>query len=117
MAKSLLLDTVAWDLVLDSSGNIALASDPYALAQNAACAIRLWLGELWYDTTQGIPYLQEIMGQPPSLPLLKAQFAAAALTVEGVVAAQVFISGFSGRQITGQVQVTDQSGQVSAASF
>jgi hypothetical protein len=31
--RTLLLDTVAWDLVLDVNGNIAVADEPYALAQ------------------------------------------------------------------------------------
>ena len=37
--KSLLLDPRSWDLTVDVSNNIAVASDPYSLAQDAACAI------------------------------------------------------------------------------
>lgn len=33
MAKTLLLDQSAWDLVLDASGSIALAAAPYLLNQ------------------------------------------------------------------------------------
>lgn len=106
-----------WDLCLDANGNIALASDPYSLAQDAACAIRTFLGECYYDTTIGVPYWTEILGHLPTLQYVKAQLAAAAETVPEVVSAQVFITSFVNRQIAGQVQVTDSAGTVTAANF
>lgn len=115
--NTLLLDTVLWDLVLDVHGNIAVAAAPYALAQDAASAIRLVQGELWYDTKPGIPYFASILGKAPPLALLKARFVAAAMTVPGVASAKCFISSFSGRTLTGQVQVTSASGQTSTAAF
>jgi hypothetical protein len=114
---TLLLDTQLWDLVCDASGNIALAAPPYAVAQDAASACRLFLGECWYDTSQGVPYIQQILGKYPPLSLVKAQLVAAALTVPGVITAQVFITSFAGRKLQGQVQVTDTSGATSAAAF
>lgn len=115
--KTLLLDLTDWDLVVDVNGNIAVATDPYSLAQDAASAIKLFSGELWYDTTQGIPYFQTTLGKFPSLALLKQQFVAAALTVPGVTAARCFITGVSGRRLTGQVQTTDAAGNVAAVGF
>lgn len=103
--------------MLDVNGNIALASNPYALAQDAASAIKLFAGELWYDTTQGIPYLSTVLGRLPSLAYLKGQFEEAALTVPEVASAKVFISSVSDRGVSGQVQVTSTSGETSAASF
>ncbi len=50
------LDTVAWDLTVDTTGNIAVASNPYSMAQDAASAIRTFQGEVYYDTTLGIPF-------------------------------------------------------------
>ena len=117
MADTLLLDRTTWDLCLDASGNIAVASGPYALAQDAASAIRLFATELWYDTAQGVPYFASILGQPPPIALMKAQFEAAALTVPGVVSAVAFISKIEGRTVTGQVQITDATGTVAAATF
>lgn len=114
---TLLLDRTTWDLCLDSFGNIALASEPYALAQDAASAIRLFAGELWYDTTQGIPYFAQILGRTPPIALMKSQFVAAALTVPGVVSARCFINSISDRKVTGQIQVTDAAGVISVASF
>ncbi|PVX61228.1 hypothetical protein [Paraburkholderia unamae] len=115
--NSLYLNPSTWDLAVDASGNIAVCEDPYALAQNAATAVRTFLGECWYDTTIGIPYFQQILGHLPTLQYVKSQMAAAAETVSGVVSAQVFITGFTNRQITGQLQITDSTGTVSAANF
>lgn len=118
MAATLLLDTLTWDLVVDINGNIAKASAPYALAQDAASAIKLFKGELWYNVVPGVPYWQDILGaSPPPYSLMKAKFEAAALTVPGVVEAKCIISSFSHRNIGGQVQVTDTFGNISAAAF
>lgn len=115
--KTLLLDQVKWDLVQDAFGNIAVAANPYALAQDAASAIKLFAGELYYDTTKGIPYFSTILGEAPPLAYIKAQFNAAALTVPEVVAAQSFIESFIDRKIKGQVQVTNEEGVIMTATF
>ena len=109
--------TPAWDLALDASGNIAKASVPYALAQDAASAIRTFIGEVYYDTTQGIPYFTQILGQYPPLNLMRQQFIRAAMTVPGVKAAQVYFTSYTNRVITGQVQVTDYDGNITAVGF
>lgn len=114
--SSLLLDST-WDLMVDANGNIAVCDSPYALAQDAATAIRLFLGELYYDTSKGVPYFDQILGHATPLNLLKARFEAAALTVPGVVAAQCFISSIQGRKVSGQVTVTDSLGQTQTAVF
>ena len=122
--QTLLLDVAVWDLVLDVNGNIAVASPPYAPAQDAASAMRLFLGELWYDTTQGVPYWSEIIGQAPPVALLKAKLTTAALTVPDVAAivaagGQVacYITAIAGRKVSGQVQITTSSGNTTAAAF
>lgn len=102
---TLLLDTVEWDLVVDIAGNIATATEPYSLAQDAASAIRLFLGELYYDTTKGVPYWDQILGQAPPVNYMRAKFDEAALTVAGVVTAVCFIASITGRTVTGQVQI------------
>ena len=100
-----------WDLCVDVSGNIALASPPYSLAQDVACAVRLFLGELWYDYTQGVPYFQQILGYLPSVQFMKAQFIAAALSVPGIASCACFLFGpGKTRQLGGQLQLRDQTG-------
>lgn len=115
--KTLFLDPNAWDLTIDASGNIAVADDPYSLAQDAASAVKLFLGELWFDTTQGVPYFEQLFGKPPNISLIKAKFETAALTVPDVTAAEVFVTSIVGRNVSGQVQVTDAAGTTTAANF
>lgn len=115
--NTLLLDLSTNDLTVDIDGNIAMASPPYSLAQDAGSAIKLFQGELYFDTSQGVPYFATILAKLPSLSYFKAQMVAAALTVPGVVAAQCFVSGIVNRRLTGQVQVTDQNGVISAVPF
>ena len=119
MPSTLLLDRASWDLVLDANGNIALASEPYSLSQDAASAIRTFLGECYWDTTVGVPWLTQIFGVPNiSIKIVKQLLVNAALTVPDVVAAQVFITGLTQRTLTGQVQVTQGStGATSVAPF
>ena len=118
MPSTLLLDTQTWDLVVDNYGNIAVADEPYALAQDAASACRLFRGELWYDTSQGVPYWQAILGQMPPLAYIKAQLAAAASSVPNVRSAQVFIANITqDRLVSGQVQITGPTGQIVGVNF
>lgn len=114
---TLLLDVDAWDLLVDASGNIAMASDPYSMAQDAASAIKTFQGEVYYDTTVGVPFWRDILGQLPPLSLVKAKFVAAALTVPGVVSAQCFITSLVDRTLRGQVQIVDDEGNASVANL
>lgn len=117
--QTMLLDTQTWDLVLDINGNMAVASDPYSQAQDASSECKLVQGELWYDTTRGIPYFSSIIGRLPPLTLIKSYYTQAVLNnVPGVVAAQVFINGLSPQRVlSGQVQVTNEAGALTAAGF
>ncbi|MBB3743920.1 hypothetical protein FHX10_003419 [Rhizobium sp. BK591] len=117
MASTLLLDTVSWDLTVDIAGNIAVATEPYAQAQDAASAIRTFEAEVYYDTTLGIPYFSQILGYAPPISLMKAYFNSEALSVPGVEKAQSFIISWSDRTVSGQVQIQNDSGEVSAAGF
>jgi hypothetical protein len=89
---TLLLDTVLWDLTVDAAGNIALATEPYALAQDVSSAVRLFLGELWYDNTQGIDYTRKILGESPPLAVFQEYMVGAALTVPDVVSAVALLN-------------------------
>ena len=115
--NTLLLDTVEWDLVLDTSGNIAMASHPYSIAQDVASAIKLFKGELWYNTAPGVPYFSEILGKYPPESLIKARHVAAALTVPNVVQARVVNLGLKDRQLTGDVEVIDTTGAINRVTF
>lgn len=115
--QTLLLDQKTWDLCIDLNGNIAVASEPYAQAQDAASSIRTFQGEVYYDTGRGVPFKQQIFGKLPPASLLKAKFVAAALLVPGVVAARCFLTGFADRRVSGQVQIATETGKITATGF
>ena len=115
MSASLLLDIEAWDLCLDAKGNWALAEDPYAILQNVSTACRLIQGELYYDTTKGVPYWSDVFSGAYPLELLKADLEDAASAVTGVDDATVYISSLTNRELTGQVQVSTAYGTLFAS--
>lgn len=115
--KTLLLDNTYWDLCKDAAGNIAVASEPYARAQDVASAIKTFLAECWYDTSQGVPYFQQILGKAPPIQYFKDQMVAAAMTVPGVVSATCVVESFQDRGVTGAVTFTDADGNTSTVPF
>lgn len=125
MASTLQLDPNAWDLMLDANGNIAVLAEnstnltlPSSLSQDAASAIKTFLGECYWDTTIGVPYLTRILGHAVPLSLLKQLLVDAALTASpDIASAQVFISSFSLGVISGQVQIVSSIGQASMSTF
>lgn len=109
--NTLLLDRTAWDLAIDASGNIAMASETYSTLQDVASSARLFVGELYYGpSTTGIPYFTEAFGRQFPTQLLKARLVAAALTVPGVLSARCFLTSVSERAIQGQIQVETTDG-------
>jgi len=115
--NTLLLDQTEWDVVLDSSRNIAMASPPYSLAQDVASAVRLFLAELWFDTTKGIPYFENVLGKLPPAALITGYIESAAKTVPGVTSARCIINTFANREITGQILFIDEQGQENGVKF
>lgn len=113
----MLLSLETGDILLDSSGNIAIASFPYALAQDAASACKLFLGENFLNVLLGVPYLPNILGTEVPLSLVKAKLVAAALTVPGVATAEVFITSFENRTLVGTIQIIADDGTTAQASL
>lgn len=107
-----------WDLMTDASGNLAILAESGAVAQDVAAVCRTYIGEAWFDTTVGLPYHQQFLGQAINLPLAQAQFEAAARTVPGVVAATASLqSGGVSRAVTGTLAFIDETGQAANAHF
>lgn len=105
---TLYLDPEKWDLTLDNGGNIAYAADPYSKAQDAASAIRLFYGELYYDVGKGIPYFDEILGKPHSYALYKYRMEQAVLSVPGIRKVEVKIETENNRAVSGAVVFWDE---------
>jgi hypothetical protein len=130
-----MLLTDDWDLALTPGGDMALAkskfpddhngppavhldaSMAYGQAQDAASQLKLFQGELYYDTGQGIPYWQQILGYIPQTPLIKAKYEQAASLVPGVVAVNVQIESVVNRTIVGTVFITNDLGVAASARF
>lgn len=111
MATTLLLDRSTWDLALDTTGNIAVAFEPYSQAQDIACECRLFEGEAWYDTRLGVPYFGQILGQTQPIQVLKARLQTAAERVPGVVNTKAVLGSIVGREVRGQIQFSTADGE------
>lgn len=103
---TIFLNPTTWDLDVDASGGIAIASGPYAVAQSVANQCMLWRGEAPYNTGDGIPYEQSALGQRPAQATLAAWYQQEALRVPEVAAATPVLNYDQARGVTGQIQVT-----------
>ena len=107
MFDTIYLDVASWDLALDINGNIAVANAPYACAQDAASACRLWQGEYIYDTTRGIPYDTSILGQLLPSNVLAAFYNKEAQTVPDVSTTSTLLQyNANTRLLSGQINLT-----------
>src|SRR5260221_548540 len=97
--NTIFLLPTTWDLSIDSDNNIAMAQDTYSMVQDAASAIQTYLGEVYFDTTIGIPYFTNILGHGLPINLYRAQCVQAALSVPGVQSAQVFFISLNNRTL------------------
>lgn len=78
------------DIYLDEFGNIATVSDLDAVAQVCRNTILVNLGELQYNTAEGIPYFQTVFNDPPNIELFQNAVIEALQKVEGVSAVKSF---------------------------
>ena len=107
----------SWDLKLDGAGNMYPRTNGSAIAQDVASVVRLFLGELWFDTTKGIPYYEQVLGHEYGKALVEGLLNSAAKTVPGVVEAKTTIMQFTGRVVTGTIQVIDTVGESHRVHF
>lgn len=122
MTDTLALDTTLWDLDVDAAGNWRTVGDATGsgssatgpgmrLAQDVATRCLAWRGEVYYDSTQGVPYAN-ILGGPPNMAVVNNAYQTEAVKVPGCAQALanfVFTAG-AARKITGQMAVTDVTG-------
>jgi hypothetical protein len=103
---SLKLNILSWDLDVDSSGNLALSNEgDETIAQDVAVAVRVWLGESYFDTTFGVPY-REILAQRPAQELVMSLIADTAKTAAGVESIDVELDSYDkSRILTGKINI------------
>lgn len=120
MANDTLALTVpAWDLQLDSRGNLRTFGDAtpgtqtgpgMRLAQDVATRVRAWRGEVWFDVNQGIDY-PRYLGQAPALTQLRADYQSEAVLVPQCATALAdFDLARPTRTVTGSLYLTDLNG-------
>ena len=128
MDTCLLTTDGTWDFDLDAYGNLATCGDAtpgatntgpeYRMAQDVATQCLSWQGEVYYDTTVGLPY-DSILGGAPNLVLISSYYQQEALTVYGVQQCVPDLSFTAGatRQLTGNVLVADSSGRIATVQL
>lgn len=106
--RTLFLLPSTWDLTLDVQGNIATATSTYQRAQDIASACRVFIKDMYYQQNEGIPYLESIMGRNSyPIGLYQSELHRAAMSVDGVVSANIKLNQLSDRNLTGMIEFTD----------
>lgn len=108
MALSLALNN-NWDIFVNEDGNIATVSDDYAIAQNAANAVRLFTNDAYFNKDRGIPHFDIELGQKAitSRSTLANRIRKAVLNVDGVTDVEVSLNFInSTRTYTGEIYIT-----------
>lgn len=78
-----------WDIELDNHGRIRECVGPYAIAQNAANAIKLFTDDAYYNPERGVPHFVVDLGCKLQPSIIRSRFKDAAQSVEGVASATV----------------------------
>lgn len=74
------------DIYIQPNGNLSLVSGQTAVEFGCASAAKAQLGEMIYNTTQGIPNFQAVWIGSPNLAIFEAYLRNTLLNVEGVTA-------------------------------
>jgi hypothetical protein len=105
-----------WDLTLDAYGNLAALTGNDRVAQDAACSVRLFLGEAIFHVDRGVPYLIEVLGRAPKDSLIKEYLRRQVLTVPNVVDAEIKSYAFGkDRALRADIQITGNIKEALAA--
>lgn len=75
---------------MDKFGNLLILSDAEALANVATNALRVQRGELQYDSSGGIPYIQTVFSKRANISLWQGFMVSAIEALEGVYSVDSF---------------------------
>lgn len=115
-SQSFYLGPDSWDLTLDGSGNLKVVANPYSIAQDVACAVKVVKGECYFDNTLGLRYYDKLLGQPCATGTISAAIRAEAMKLSTVISAQVtIIPGQSTRNSQVYLEITDSNHTSSVA--
>ena len=119
--------TADWDFDVDAYGNWRTVGDAtpgdltgpgYRLAQDVATRCLSWRGEVYFDTTQGIPY-ETIVGQFASIAYVQQLYTVEALKVPACAQAvpDLTLTRGNKRTLTGSLTVADFTGNVGSIAL
>ncbi|GBQ07252.1 hypothetical protein [Saccharibacter floricola] len=115
---SLLLDADSWDIGLDDTGNLAVASDAQSILQDACSAEQTWLGEVLYDQSLGVSYDDALLAGKSTSPFYAADVEQAVQAVPGVAAVTChLLTPTSERRQTGILVITATNGRTAYVAF
>lgn len=106
--KTLFLNPSTWDLAIDTQGNLAIATLEYQQAQDIASSCRVFYGDDYYNKTDGVPYLESIMGKSSyPISLFQRNLHDRAMLVDGVVSVDVKLFPLKDRVMSGTIDFTN----------
>jgi len=82
--SDLVIDPTTGDLQI-LNGDLSLTSGIDGIAQNIRIRLNFFLGEWFLDTSQGMPYFQNVLVKQPNSQAIRAIFRKAILTTPGVL--------------------------------
>ena len=107
--NTIFLHPDTWDITLDTSGNIAVATESYQQAQDISSSCRVFLKDDYYKQSDGIPYLEEIMGRSSyPLALYQRNLHDRAMLVNGIVSIDVKLQQLKDRVLSGAIIFTNE---------
>jgi len=95
-----------WDLYVDDFGNIALKEGNERLAQDVASSVRVFKGEIGFDTGRGVEYNKPDQNRET----LNHQMNEQAKLVEGVESSVVIFEELDNRILKPVIYVTNTDG-------
>lgn len=106
--KTLYLRHDTWDLALDTQGNIAIGTDVYQQAQDIASSCRVFYGDDYYNKTDGIPYLESILGKSNyPISLYQKHLHERSMIVDGIVSVNINLNPLRDRLLSGNIEFTN----------
>lgn len=99
-----------WDITLNENGSLKTADPYYSIAQNVACAVRLFTNDAYFNTDKGIPHFDVTLKRNPALSIIHSHIKKAAMSVDGVKNAEVIINNDNGI-IQGEILITLENGE------
>ena len=112
--RTLNLDRRTWDLTTNGVGQIEVASEDYATAQNVANETRRFTNDTYFQQDKGVPhFLIELGRRVSNMSVLYSYLRRAALRVDDVNEIQTInVTGFdpATRVLSGEVTFTTKEG-------